>query len=231
MAMVVATGRRSDNDDPSNAVDIDWGNFQSSIIPAPSVSIGLGTSVYPWTGVSSTALTLSAGGAGTKYQQFVATTPALSNTVVTFPDPGQNVANIVYDINLPSQCTMWGDEFAISGDVGTLGSNTSQRYNAYQGTTVQNANWFGRFFLQAASPYTMHVLGISNSSFGKMIWSVDNIVQGNTDFYSASAGFNFTSTLSVNVLTSGAHTLTGVVSTKNASSTGYAVQISKIWFT
>ncbi len=84
--------------------------------------------------------------------------------------------------------------------------------------------------LLAVGTYTVSVLGQTTTDRGILAWELDGIDQGVLqDWYSASLVRNAILTFTLTVLTDGIHTLRGIITGHNASSSGYVFAITKIW--
>jgi len=92
---------------------------------------------------------------------------------------------------------------------------------------------FENYFALDAGTYDFEVLCRTADNAGIVQWSVDGDVIGTgaTDMYSGS-GVQYASRIIslVTIATDGNHTLTGLVNSKNGSSTGYRAYIYKYFF-
>jgi hypothetical protein len=140
--------------------------------------------------------------------------------------------------NLPTRAVMFHDEgTAITGN--TLSSvltsiviDTGQIHNYFtrQGPSGVADSFSNSFWLRAGT-YTFSILGQTNNANGKIDWSVDGvIVVSAQDWYSAAQTKNVIMTVSVTIATDGYHKLVGTINGKNASSSGYNMDLTKYWF-
>lgn len=140
----------------------------------------------------------------------------------------------------PNHASMWHDESTVltGGALVTFSpatapiAKTDHYYNvaAYQ-STFANGDSFYQPFLLAAGTYNFGVLGLFNNVHGMLDWYLDEaLIVTSQDWYSGSVVQNRIFTNVVNVPTSGAHMLKGVVNGKNAAALAYAMSLTKYWF-
>lgn len=128
--------------------------------------------------------------------------------------------------------TIWFDEnvtFDVDWHPWLVDPN--QNHNFYiQQSTPAIGNEFEAVFEHDAGVYNLSVLGVINADCGQITWSLDGVdVIVNQDWYNASLVYNTVLTSSVTVATSGTHTLRGVVSGINGSSSNYLMALTKAW--
>jgi hypothetical protein len=80
----------------------------------------------------------------------------------------------------------------------------------------------------SADTYTLKVDAWVTNSSGIVSWYVDDVLEGTTDLYSASAGHDEKTVATIVIATSGWHVIRGVVASKNGSSSGYSANIFKM---
>jgi hypothetical protein len=133
----------------------------------------------------------------------------------------------------PRRACMWHDEATVkAGNALLTIISISQSYALYvfQNTAAQNDAFTHSFWL-AAGTYTFYALGVTATSAGQITWYIDDvIVISNQEWYIASPAFNVTKSASVTVYGDGEHILKGVVASKNASSSGYNINLTKYYF-
>lgn len=129
--------------------------------------------------------------------------------------------------------TVWADEGVIMvGGAQTIGVDPLQAYNAvcYQFPAANGDTREWKFFLPAGV-YTLYYLTVKASSYGKVDFYVDGVLQfSGQDFYAPSNTYNWLNGGAVTILADGLHTLRTVVNGKNASSSGYFFVPTKFWF-
>ncbi len=138
----------------------------------------------------------------------------------------------------PQRATMWHDEATVTNGNALLGQplqtlNTGQHYalRSFQNVPATGDAFSHSFFLKAGT-YIFSVLGVTSSGSGQADWAVDgNSIVSNQEWYSAGTVKNVVQTDSpVNIITDGYHKLTGVVNSKNGSSSGFGLALTKYWF-
>lgn len=135
--------------------------------------------------------------------------------------------------------SMWHDESTVT--VGnpivftseSISPGSTSVWGPYGGVWVQTSptagNSFYQSFVLSQGTYTLYVLGLTGSGSGIVTWYIDSVSQGTMDWYSASTVFPVTKAITVTVPVLTQHTITGIVSSKNGSSIGYGLAISKYW--
>lgn len=133
----------------------------------------------------------------------------------------------------PVCATLWHDEATVlAGNPLTTNQIAGQAYRQYtfqdppaDGDTFEQTLWL------AQGDYIFSTIGVTFSQYGKIDWYLDGqrAVEGQ-DWYSAGTVNNVIKTATVRALTSGTHTLRGVVNGKNGSASGYFIVLTKYWF-
>lgn len=151
------------------------------------------------------------------------------------PNAGAGAGGAIY----PQRATCWADESTVlTGNAFTRNTgNTAQPYieEVVQGS-ASNGDSLTNGFLLAAGTYVFSVLGVTFNFFGKLDWYVsDNggsfySITTGQDWYSASSTPNVVKTASVMIAGDGYHVLKSIVNGKNASSTGFTIDLTKMWF-
>jgi hypothetical protein len=107
--------------------------------------------------------------------------------------------------------------------------------NQYQGgASRQNAaaindEWTNSVYLDAGT-YTVVIVGIGSAGSGILTWSIPSVYSVALDFYSAIAAVNLAFIKSVTLPTAGVYKISGKVASKHASSSGYACNITSMYF-
>lgn len=119
------------------------------------------------------------------------------------------------------------------GSAFSITAATSQALNmlVYQSTPA-DANQFTHSVVLAPGTYTMYVLGAKLSSAGLIDWVLDgDTIATGQDWYAGSATYNQVQSVGSIVLTDGGNlVLEGTINGKNASSSGYDMRLTAIWF-
>lgn len=128
---------------------------------------------------------------------------------------------------------MWHHEaVAVVGQPVAVGSGAG--YFPYHKSWLQSLaginNSFENYFTLNAGTYNFEVLFNRDSASGIVTWSVDGTVIGTTDLYGSAVSYVRASIADVTISTSGKHTLTGTLASKNASSSGYVARLYKYSF-
>lgn len=137
-------------------------------------------------------------------------------------------------MNYSREVTIWQDQTIVqSGGALTVQHDASQNYGflAYISTPIDGNEFMHKDILLDAGEYVFTALGATNALQGKIDWFLDGDQIGSIqDWYTASVVYNALKAETVHVDTAGYHTLTGVINGKNASSGGYYMTLTKIWF-
>lgn len=134
--------------------------------------------------------------------------------------------------NWPKRGYMFhGASLVTNGPALSYTSDSSQ----YGSFLIRQSNADGNAFTNgcalAAGTYTLYILCRTNSSNGKVDFTVDGAEAGTVDFYSGSATYNVVKTISdISISSNGYHYITGTTNGKNGSSGGYLVEINAMWF-
>jgi hypothetical protein len=127
-------------------------------------------------------------------------------------------------------------DFVIAGNAITGYVYASQQYNGYyyQEAATNNNNFKNSCVLNAGA-YTMRLLGVTSSGYGKLDISFKNVLDvGYTsivtgmDWYTAGTVYNAVKTSTFTIVTPGRHIFDFKVNGKNGSSSGYAIVLTKI---
>ena len=135
--------------------------------------------------------------------------------------------------------SMWHDESTVTvgNPIGfvseSISPGSTSVWGPYGGVWLQATpsagNSFFQTFILTGGTYTLYCLGLTGTGSGIVSWYIDSVLQGTMDWYSASTVFPVTKTIAVTVPALTQHTLTGIISTKNGSSTGYGLAVTKYW--
>lgn len=136
--------------------------------------------------------------------------------------------------NLQRRCGMWHYEAEVlTGNAITKGTSGGSQYHniiAYQNASA-NADSFQQSFVLAAGDYTLKILGRKRTNGGKLDWTIDGVsIATGQDWYNGTNTDNDIQTISVTIAEGGRHVLKGTVNGKNASSSGYDIQLTRYWF-
>src|SRR5262245_33975441 len=136
--------------------------------------------------------------------------------------------------DLPIRVDLFHDEATVltGNALGSATVDTGQAYNYYiRQSTSADADSFTQSVFLRAGTYTFSVIGQTNTANGKIDWYIDNVsFTTGQDWYSASQTKNVVKTASVTINSDGYHVLKGVINTKNASSSGFNMDLTKYWF-
>lgn len=130
----------------------------------------------------------------------------------------------------PKRATMWHkDSLSTSGyavsELAAAAQFTGFLY--HQSPAVNGDKWTNGFFLAAGS-YTLHFLSARSSGSGRLDIKIDGSAWGTVDFYNATTVYNQDLYGNLTAATDGWHTLEGTVNGKNASSSGYVINVTCI---
>jgi len=141
----------------------------------------------------------------------------------------------LYD-NLPTRATMFHNESLVTaGNAITVAILTTQAHNAvwYQSAGA-DGDTFTHAFVLAEGTYTLYLYGSTRTAGGKIDWDIDGTaIATGQDWYSGSNVADVTKSIASVAIannTSGRHVLTGTVNGKNASSSGYEIRLTKMYF-
>ena len=127
--------------------------------------------------------------------------------------------------------TMFHDEANVSGGTLTLSINTGAIHNFIAFSTAQGFNAVQSFTCDLMPACKIRFIGTVSNASGIMAVYIDENFIGNIDWYNSTTLLNQVKTLSfaANDLTAGRHTIRLEVTTKNGSSGGYALSLTKYW--
>lgn len=146
-------------------------------------------------------------------------------------------SDVVNPINDFRFARMWHQDCTVTSGGGLLISSVGvepfARYPYYAPWRIVlgEGATFEQYFLLNAGTYDFIVTCATNIQGGIVQWSLDANAIGNMDFYSAAADAMLVKTISsVVIATSGQHTLSALVNTKNAASISYDAVLYKYCF-
>lgn len=127
--------------------------------------------------------------------------------------------------------TMFHDEANVSGGTLTLNISSLLIHNFVAFSTVQGFNAYHSFDCDLMPACKLFFIGSKNNGAGILTVYLDGNVVNTLDFYNSTSLVNQISSLSfaANVITAGRHVLRLEVATKNASSSGYSMSLTKYW--
>ena len=129
-----------------------------------------------------------------------------------------------------TKVTLWHDQdTTLTGTpIAIIASLNVYGITVWQNPPAVNDSFEQSFRLDPGS-YTLYVLGTSGVNRGNIQWYIDGVAQGTpNDWYSLSATPVIKST-AITVVGTAMHTLKGIVSSKNLSSSSYFALITKYW--
>ena len=161
-------------------------------------------------------------------------TGATTGHVLTVQADDSIAAEAAAGATYPKRATMWHDNSIVTtGNAITVqhDANQDDAFIAYQNAGADGDVFTNGCYLRAGT-YTFYAKGHINNNYGKIDWTLDgNSVVVGQDWYAASGVYNtIKSVASVVIATDGWHVLTGTVNGKHASSSGYYILLSKLWF-
>jgi hypothetical protein len=161
-------------------------------------------------------------------------TPGLTVTAAILNTEIRDNLSWLYD-NLPIRASMFhGDALVTNGNAIATNINANQPFNAtWQQSTSADGDEFTNSFILGEGTYTMYLLGQLTLSSGLIDWDIDGTtITTGQDWYGALSSNAEKSIASVVIAAneSGRHVLTGTVNGQNASSGGYDIRLTKIWF-
>lgn len=134
--------------------------------------------------------------------------------------------------DLPTRAEMYHDEATvITGNpiVVTLDSGQIDNFFARQ-SPAANLDTFQHSSFLRSGTYTLSVVGQTNSFNGKLDWYIDTVlVVSGQDWYSASQTKDVIKTATVTIANDGYQIVRGIVHLRNASSSGYNMDLTKYW--
>jgi hypothetical protein len=135
-------------------------------------------------------------------------------------------------LDYPQRATMWHDEATVTnGNAISEIQDTSQIYNVRcVQTPPADGDSFTHSFYIRAGTYTVYWLGRTSDNVGQIDWSLDGVnFETGQDWYSAATTYNVIKSASLTIAEDGYHVLRGTVNGKNASSSGYNINLTKYW--
>ncbi|NOS67456.1 MAG: hypothetical protein HOO67_03790, partial [Candidatus Peribacteraceae bacterium] len=133
----------------------------------------------------------------------------------------------------PDRADLWHQNSTVTaGNASSCTQDVNEMYDIFcgPGTPAQNDAFTNGFFLRAGT-YTFSTMGLTSNNKGSIDWYIDGTsVVSAQDWYSVTGTYNVVKTATVTVTGNGYHVLRGIVSTKNASSSNYAMLLTKMWF-
>lgn len=167
---------------------------------------------------------------------WVTPSPRILGDLIEAADWNQDIVDntlFIYS-RLPQRVTLWHHEDTILSGTSPFSINM-QAGQAYGFATEQNPasinDEFQQSFFIKEGSYGLVMLGRTTAASGQVTWYLDDVaIATNQDWYSASATDNVMKSVSVTITGSGRHILRGKITGKNASSSGYRLQITKIFF-
>ena len=136
--------------------------------------------------------------------------------------------------NLPLRQTMFHDQAKVvtGGAIArVVDASQSHNFRAAQATPA-NGDTFKQSCVLGAGTYTLHVLGKTNTTHAMIDWYLDDVLKvSGQDWYSGSYLGDIEKTAAgIVVAEGGRHVLKGVINGRNASSTGWFMQLTAYWF-
>jgi len=96
------------------------------------------------------------------------------------------------------------------------------------GVAVDDNVSLGVFYVPVNGTYTVHLLHMVDTGFGKLHFLIDTVDVAEIDGYAGTGDYNVLSSVSLGTLTAGIRTLRIVISDKNASSSDYGAAIHAV---
>jgi hypothetical protein len=122
----------------------------------------------------------------------------------------------------------------VAGNAIAVTVTTAQLFGHYaKQTTSADADSFEQSFLLKAGTYTVHFHGQTTAASAIIDWAIDGTqIKAGQDWYAAGpATANVDKTVaSVVIAETDRHVLTGTVNDNHASSGGFDIRLTKIWF-
>jgi len=141
---------------------------------------------------------------------------------------GSQLTHLIY----PVTATLWHDQSKIlTGNPFWVIHESNQNYSvgAQQNTPADGDSFSDTFPLKGGS-YTLNVLGITYSDKGMIDWYIDGVLfLSGQDWYTPGVTYNVVKSTPITIVGDGLHTLTGLVNGRNAASTNYFMEFTKVW--
>lgn len=127
--------------------------------------------------------------------------------------------------------TMFHDEANVSGGALTLNINAGFINNYASFSTVQGFNAYQSFACDLMPACKLYFIGTKSNASGIMSVYLDGNFVSNLDWYNSTTLLNQIQFISfaANAISAGRHVLRLEVATKNGSSSGYALTLTKYW--
>lgn len=135
------------------------------------------------------------------------------------------------EISTETQSTIWASDYVNTVNNGVrFDDETAQPWNFITGKSSANSVINDRYdynFKLALGNYTLEIVYQTTNFLGVGSFYIDNVKQGDVDFYSSALTSKLISTIPVVVSTSGSHVLSLRIESKNASSTAYGSRCTR----
>jgi hypothetical protein len=127
------------------------------------------------------------------------------------------------------RATMWHDESICSFGTPAYAINTAQRHNFYRFSNTQGNVFLNSFTMDLNDGATLYFLGATSNGSGQLEVYLDSTYVGLIEWYTAGNVFNVEKSIAIPAATFGAghHQLRLQCVTKHASSSGYAIVLTK----
>lgn len=116
--------------------------------------------------------------------------------------------------NYQSKAGTWAIDDNVVFWIGSKLTNTAA-------SAVNDEIAIGSFYVPEATGYTLHLLHIANTVYGKAHFLINGVDEAEIDLYAGSQTLNNISSVSLGTLTVGQKIISIKISDKNASSSGY----------
>jgi len=157
----------------------------------------------------------------------VATAQATADAAQATADAAQADAAVLHE----RRATMFHDESVCTFGTPTLTVTTAQRYNYYRWSATQGNAFKNSFVMDLSLGATLYLLGATSNGSGICDIYIDGVFLASIDFYTAGNVFNVekTATIPASVHGAGKHKIEMLAPTKHASSSGYAIVLTKLY--
>jgi len=167
----------------------------------------------------------------------IATAQAAADAAQAAADAAQDTADDALAGNTVAakpknrRVTLWHDEANVSGGTFSHVADTLARYNSLSFTTVTGVNAVQSFACDTMPACKFFFLGVTAPSNGIMQLYIDETAIATVDWWSAGTVRNVIKSVSfvASAIGSGRHTIRLEVTTKNASSSGFSLTLTKYW--
>ena len=154
----------------------------------------------------------------------IISTDGSNNLISGGTTPGISISKTFWQIESTKEV---GAAFALQMAT-TFTSIPIYGYQYFQNAPAINDQW-SQTFSMAAGSYALSAIGLTATNRGIISWYVDGVLQGTMDYYANPGLTNTIKSISVTILTTGTHTIRGILASKNASSTDYFCTIQQFW--